>query len=68
LYATCSVLPSENTQQIQSFLDKTPDAKEVNITIACGLEMSQNQIDHGCQILPKPEGMDGFYYCMLQKQ
>lgn len=68
LYATCSVLPSENTQQIQSFLDKTPDAKEVNITIACGLEMSQNQIDHGCQILPQPEGMDGFYYCMLQKQ
>ena len=27
LYATCSVLPNENSQQIQHFLAETPDAE-----------------------------------------
>lgn len=61
LYATCSVLPQENSQQIQQFLDKTSDAKEVKINASWGLDDTKI----GRQILPKD--MDGFYYCLLEK-
>ena len=32
LYATCSVLPEENSQQVQRFVDENPDAKHISIT------------------------------------
>ncbi|MEN9464038.1 MAG: hypothetical protein RL217_219, partial [Pseudomonadota bacterium] len=33
LYATCSVLPQENHQQIEAFLARTPDAKLLDLTL-----------------------------------
>lgn len=62
LYATCSLLPEENYQQIESFLESTPNAELVEITSDWGQEMSL-----GKQLLPDPTGADGFYYCLLKK-
>ena len=62
LYATCSILPDENTLQIQSFLTRQSDASEVVIKASWGAEQ---QI--GRQILPGQQGMDGFYYALLEK-
>lgn len=59
LYATCSVLPEENDQQIAAFLAKTSNAKH------CPIEHSTQKI--GWQILPGQDNMDGFYYARLQK-
>ncbi|MBF6057528.1 MULTISPECIES: 16S rRNA (cytosine(967)-C(5))-methyltransferase RsmB [Thiomicrorhabdus] len=63
LYATCSVLPQENGLQIRRFLLETADAQEIPIEVEWGL----SQELPGRQILPGDNGMDGFYYCLLEK-
>jgi 16S rRNA (cytosine967-C5)-methyltransferase len=62
LYATCSVFKGENEQQLAEFLCDTPDAKDIIIQAEWGSACS-----HGRQILPGQDGMDGFYYALLQK-
>ncbi len=57
LYATCSVLPEENSQQIEDFLNDTNNAQLVDII--------EDSI--GWQILPDEASMDGFYYAKLVK-
>ena len=59
VYATCSILPEENQQQIQHFLQTHNDAKLINI------EPAKNTV--GWQILPCDKNMDGFYYAKIQK-
>ena len=63
LYTTCSILPSENEQQIKYFLEHTSDAKVMPIQHPTALKQ-----DYGYQTLPGISDMDGFYYCLLQKQ
>ena len=61
LYATCSILPTENQQQITQFLQQHPDAS---------LRPLPQQVDDaatGWQILPGEHDMDGFYYACLTK-
>lgn len=61
LYATCSILPQENRQQIDTFLAHHEDAKIEKITTLDG-----DQVD--CwQILPGETNMDGFFYTRLLK-
>ncbi|HEY9035846.1 MAG TPA: 16S rRNA (cytosine(967)-C(5))-methyltransferase RsmB [Pseudomonadales bacterium] len=62
LYSTCSILPEENTAQIDAFLNATPDAREEPIDAGWGVACS-----HGRQILPDVDGGDGFYYARLRK-
>ena len=62
LYATCSVLPEENSENIAAFLARTPNARELNIAGPFGLKQA-----HGRQLLPQAEGHDGFYYAKLTK-
>lgn len=63
LYATCSVLPDENTQQMQNFIASEPSAKVVPLTLETTLTFETP----GNQYLPGRLGMDGFFYCLLQK-
>ena len=61
LYATCSVLPEENREQIRAFLAATKDAKLVPLH-------EQDTPDcPGRQFLPGEAEMDGFYYAKLVK-
>ena len=62
LYATCSIFKCENEQQIGAFLAQQKDAQEVVIKANWG-----NKATHGRQIFPGQDGMDGFYYALLQK-
>lgn len=64
LYATCSVLPQENRQQMEHFLQQTADAEEIPVDVKWGLD----EDGPGRQILPGQADMDGFYYCLLQKR
>ncbi len=59
LYATCSVLPEENLQQIQVFLADYPDAKLI--------PLADSHPDLHWQILPGQQQMDGFFYAKLRK-
>ncbi|MDX1724498.1 MAG: 16S rRNA (cytosine(967)-C(5))-methyltransferase RsmB [Pseudomonas sp.] len=62
LYATCSVLPTENSDNIAAFLARTPSARELQISADFGLQPA-----HGRQLLPQIDGHDGFYYAKLSK-
>lgn len=63
LYATCSVLKDENSNQIKELLASHGDAEEQPI------EADWGQVaDHGRQILPGDGNMDGFYYARLYKR
>lgn len=62
LYATCSIIRDENDKQVQAFLERTDDAREITPEQTWGRKMPA-----GRQILPGQDGMDGFYYALLQK-
>ena len=62
LYATCSTLPTENTEVIAGFLARTPGARELDIAGPFGLKQP-----HGRQLLAQADGHDGFYYAKLIK-
>ncbi|MEB3438266.1 16S rRNA (cytosine(967)-C(5))-methyltransferase RsmB [Pseudomonas sp. 22515] len=62
LYATCSSLPTENTEVIKAFLARTPGARELDLATEAGLRQP-----HGRQLLAQEGGHDGFYYAKLIK-
>ncbi|MEX6500581.1 16S rRNA (cytosine(967)-C(5))-methyltransferase RsmB [Pseudomonas zhanjiangensis] len=62
LYATCSTLPTENSEVIEAFLARTPGARELAIAGPFGLAQP-----HGRQLLAQADGHDGFYYAKLIK-
>ncbi|OLS64161.1 16S rRNA (cytosine(967)-C(5))-methyltransferase RsmB [Pseudomonas putida] len=62
LYATCSTLPTENTEVIAAFLDRTPGARELDLATDAGIRQP-----HGRQLLAQEGGHDGFYYAKLIK-
>ncbi|EJM49887.1 ribosomal RNA small subunit methyltransferase RsmB [Pseudomonas sp. GM33] len=62
LYATCSTLPTENTEVIEAFLARTPGARELDLATAAGIKQP-----HGRQLLAQEGGHDGFYYAKLIK-
>ena len=63
LYVTCSVLKSENTQQVSHYVDCKPDAEELVIDSSWG-----HACTFGRQILPGEDDMDGFYFACLKKR
>lgn len=80
VYATCSVLQNENAQQMQAFLNQTPDAELADVILKNGQALSSlNQANNplGCQLFPSlnsenlndqnTHNGDGFYYAVLDK-
>ncbi len=63
VYATCSVLPEENEDQVIDFLARTPDAREDAFHFPVGQARRA-----GWQFLPGEAGMDGFYYARLARR
>ncbi|CAA6822642.1 MAG: Ribosomal RNA small subunit methyltransferase B (EC [uncultured Thiotrichaceae bacterium] len=62
LYATCSILPKENEEQIEQFITRYQNVEVHPISVA-----DKKVQQHGLQIFPGEGDMDGFYYCLLQK-
>ncbi|ASP40827.1 16S rRNA (cytosine(967)-C(5))-methyltransferase [Bacterioplanes sanyensis] len=62
LYATCSVLPQENSEQIAQFVARTDNAELQILDKPWG-----NACNAGRQLLPQTDSHDGFYYALLQK-
>ncbi|ROM45646.1 16S rRNA (cytosine(967)-C(5))-methyltransferase [Pseudomonas canadensis] len=62
LYATCSTLPTENTEVIEAFLTRTSGARELDLATTAGIKQP-----HGRQLLAQEGGHDGFYYAKLIK-
>ncbi len=62
VYATCSILPEENTQNIDKFLSAHANAQELDIGDQWGIKQPR-----GRQLFPHMGGHDGFYYAKLIK-
>ncbi len=60
LYATCSILPEENTQQIQQFIANMPNAKLLEMDFHREKMLEK-------QFFPQNHGGDGFFYAKLLK-
>lgn len=64
VYATCSIIKQENSQQIQQFLKQHSNAKETTPEFYLATANEQP----GCQWLPHPYyPWDGFYFARLTK-
>lgn len=63
LYATCSVLPQENAEQVAAFVARQPEAQHKVLDVAWG-----QAVKFGRQVLTGTAGMDGFYYACLEKK
>jgi 16S rRNA (cytosine967-C5)-methyltransferase len=62
LYATCSILPEENSGVIGAFLADCDSAELLPLTVDWGIDC-----DGGRQLLPSADGADGLFYALLQK-
>lgn len=62
LYATCSILPQENSRVIERFLQQEASAKLNSIEVPWGLDTGV-----GRQLFPAAQGHDGFFYSRLAK-
>jgi 16S rRNA (cytosine967-C5)-methyltransferase len=62
LYATCSIMPKENAQVIEAFVERQAQAECLEIDADWGIAQT-----YGRQLLPKVDGHDGFYYAQLRK-
>ena len=62
LYVTCSILPAENDDLVDTFLKLEPEAKISRVDFSHGIK---TRLGH--QFLPGKQG-DGLYYAMLHKQ
>ena len=62
VYATCSIMPEENEQQVARFIASQPDCQFVASEQPWG-----HSTGHGWQILPGENNMDGFFYSVLQR-
>ncbi|WEK09977.1 MAG: 16S rRNA (cytosine(967)-C(5))-methyltransferase RsmB [Candidatus Pseudomonas colombiensis] len=67
VYATCSTLPTENTEVIEAFLARTTGARELDIAGQLGQPAAGLKQPHGRQLLAQEGGHDGFYYAKLIK-
>jgi len=62
VYATCSLMPTENSLVIETFLNEQKDCQERKLKVEWGIEQPC-----GRQLLPQKTGHDGFYYAALEK-
>ena len=62
LYATCSIMPAENVEQIKRFLSTQHDAQKLPLQLSWGLDCDGTR-----QRLPGEDSADGFYYALLEK-
>ena len=67
VYSTCSILPEENEEQANSFLERHPEYE------ACDLpdtvpEKYRSLRKTGLQLLEYRDGTEGFYICRMKRK
>ncbi len=62
LYVTCSVFKQENSEVVQAFVERHPEARAEPLALSWG-----RPVAGGRQLLPGEQGMDGFFFARLVK-
>lgn len=68
VYSTCSILPEENTQQIQGFLERHPAFSVQPLPVSFPEEFRQKQTKLGLQLLNHRDHVEGFFIAKMQRQ
>ena len=67
VYSTCSILPEENTLQIQAFLAEHPEFSVMPLPATYPEALQAQQGASGLQLFAHRDGVEGFYIVRLQK-
>ncbi len=68
VYATCSVLPEENQQQVEAFLSENPDFSLLNAGDILTDRCKNLTFDTPYMVLrPDTHGTDGFFAAVLER-
>ncbi len=67
VYSTCSLLKEENEEQIRKFLGDHPEFRLRSLPASFG-PLREHVSDHGLQILPWRDGIDGFFIAVMQRE
>lgn len=62
LYATCSIMPAENAQQISTFVTEQADARVISLDVPWGIDHQGTR-----QRLPGDDNADGFFYALMMR-
>ena len=67
LYATCSILPQENSENIKTFLAQESGAQLASLEFEAKTLTTAVNTGFGWQFFPTANGHDGFFYALLKK-
>ena len=67
LYATCSVMPQENSQQVTAFVARQNDRAAGSVELQKIRADWGMSCDAGRQLFPARDSTDGFYFALLHK-
>ncbi len=67
VYATCSILPEENSEQVKNFLDSHPDFVMDTLPEEIPAQLRELTGEYGLQLLPHRDGMEGFFVGRMKR-
>ncbi|MHC1786718.1 MAG: 16S rRNA (cytosine(967)-C(5))-methyltransferase RsmB [Christensenellales bacterium] len=67
VYATCSLLPDENSRQVEAFLHAHPDFRVQPLPESIPAVLRQHEGPLGLQLLPHRDGTEGFFVARMQR-
>ncbi len=67
VYATCSLLPEENSQQIERFLREHPEFSLDRLPESIPESFRAHSGAQGLQLLPHRDGVEGFFIARMKK-
>lgn len=67
VYSTCSLLPEENSLQIQAFLERHPGFALEPLPLSFPEELRRRQTPNGLQLLGCRDGVEGFFIARMKR-
>ena len=68
VYSTCSILPEENTEQIEKFLNTHPTFSIQPLPTSYPEALRQEQTKFGLQLFSHRDHVEGFFIARMQRQ
>lgn len=67
VYATCSILPQENEDQVRAFLARHPEYEIAPMAALLPEALAGREGEYGLQMFAHRDGTDGFYVCRMRR-
>ena len=67
VYSTCSILPEENAQQVQAFLERHPEYELQTLPASFPEDLRKQQGAYGLQLLGCRDGVEGFFIARMRR-